>query len=510
MYFISTRSLFSRSSKLALLFTIFSIQGEAQVSQPLRFEFPLLRDEKQFEIASADHRGLFLHRTVLAQKESHLQIIRLDTALTELWQGFIQLDRNYLVAAEKAHGRYLYVLTKYRDFSRNNFILYRIDESTGGYLEYDIRGYIPFTPSEFSVTDKAVLIGGYYNRVPLVVHFSLTTLQSKVLPGLFNEAGELTQIKVYDDASFDVLISAMNFQRQRTITIKNYDPEGDLIRQLPIETDPNKHLIFGRSLKTVNDMQIVAGVYGTRAMEFSRGIFVASIDPSGLQHIRYYNFGDLENFFKYMKAKREQRVKSRIERRRIKGKKIKFNYRFLVHELIPYKDQYVLLGEAFYPKYINVDRGYYGGFFTMRIPNGPVRDGRIFDGYHYTHAVVMGFKPDGDLLWDNSFEINDLRTFQLEQFVKLDADDDKIALVYLFDNKIRTKIIRDNDVIEGKTVDPIKIGEYDGIVRKDSDNTNKLDYWYNDFMFATGIQTIETFKGDTKRRVFYINKIKPE
>jgi hypothetical protein len=181
-----------------------------------------------------------------------------------------------------------------------------------------------------------------------------------------------------------------------------------------------------------------------------------------------------------------------------------------VHELVPYKDQYVLLGEAFYPKYINLDRGYYSGFFARNLPPGTIiQNGRIFDGYYYTHAVVMGFKPNGDVVWDNSFEINDVRTFTLDQFVKLEVQEDKIALLYLFENKLRTKIIQDNEVLEGKTLDPIRTNSPAEIVKKDDENVNKLEYWYNEYMYAYGVQELGSV-GDReyRRRVFYINKVK--
>ena len=254
-------------------------------------------------------------------------------------------------------------------------------------------------------------------------------------------------------------------------------------------------------------MQLVAGVFGGRNSLYSRGLFLASIDPSGMQQLRYYNYGDLENFFNYMKAKREKRVKERIERRKIKGKRTRFNYRFLVHEIVPYNNQYILLGEAFYPRYTSTDRTYYGFFNPNAVyQNSIIRDGRIFDGYRYTHAVVMGFDLNGKLLWDNSFEINDVKTFTLEQFVKLEVQKDRIALLYLFENEIRTKIIKNDEVLEGKTFEPIRTKAENEIVKKDETDFNKLDYWYRDFFFAYGVQEI-TNPGTGKRRVFFINKV---
>jgi hypothetical protein len=506
MYSILLRWLQNKLSFLALAICLISYANLcAQVNQPRRFEVPLNNYDTRFEIIPAEEAGLFLYRVYQTNKQSEMQLIRLDTAFNEKWSGFLPFERNYLLMGKRAYKNNLYLLLRYRDYTKNDLFLVVVNSDNGAYTRHTIRGFIPFSPTEFQVTDQAVLVGGYYNRVPLVLHYSLKTNSSKVLPGIFNESGELTQVRTYEDGSFDVLISAMNFERRRTIWIKNYDGDGNLNRNFSLDAEQNKHLIFGRAIKTNNNNQIVAGVYGTRSAEFSHGIFIASIDPSGLQQIRYYNFGDLENFFKYMKAKREQRVKSRIERR----KRVRFNYRFLVHELVEYDNQFILLGEAFYPKYTTVDRG--GYFFTPVGYSGIVRNGRIFDGYYYTHAVVMGFKPNGDLVWDNSFEINDVRTFTLEQFVKLETDENQINLLYLFDNNIRTKIIRDNEVLEGKSVDPILTGRPDEIVRRNySNDINKLEYWYSDYLYAYGVQEIEnkSDKNKPSRRVFYINKIR--
>ena len=514
MFFTSIKWWLNKTPFVAILIMISSLAGNimAQVLQTERFETPLLFNNDKFEIIAAGDQGLYLHRKFLGGKEDQIQLVRLDTSFREKWSGFLNVEKNYILMGKKSFEDKLFLLFRYRDYSRNDLILYVIQQEYGHYSRYDIKSFIPFSPSEFQITDKAVLIGGYYNRVPVVLHFSFAIGKSKVLPGLFNETGELTQIRTYPDGTFDVLISALNLKRQRTIWIKNYDPEGNLFRNYALDPE-GKHLIFGRSLKADNNMQIVTGVYGsTRSAEFSRGIFIASIDPSGMQQIKYYNFGDLENFFKYMKAKREQRIKNRIERRKIKGKKIRFNYRFLVHELVPYNNQYILLGEAFYPKYINSDRGFsYSSFFTPYMNSGAIiRNGRIFDGYYYTHAVVMGFDKNGKLLWDNSFEINDVRTFTLEQFVKLEVKEDKIALLYLFDDKIRTKIIKGEQVLEGKSVDPIRTLNANDIVRKENLDNGKLEYWYKGYMYAYGIQEIESpsISGKPyKRKVFFINKV---
>jgi len=260
-----------------------------QVLQTDRYEVPSPREEKSYEVIPAHEDGIFLYRRLTGTGSDHIEIIRLDTAFKEVWKGYLPIDRKYVLVAKRVEHGQLYVLLRYYDFSRNNFELFAIDDSNGNFQKYSVRNFIPFNPSEFQVTKKAAIMGGYYNQVPVVMYYDFKTEKSKVLPGLLNENGELTQVKVYPDGTFDVLICARNYKGQQTVWIKNYDPEGTLQSNYALEPEDYKHLIFARSIKTNNNMQLVAGVFGGRNSLYSRGLFLASIDPSGMQQLRYYN-----------------------------------------------------------------------------------------------------------------------------------------------------------------------------------------------------------------------------
>lgn len=313
-----------------------------------------------------------------------------------------------------------------------------------------------------------------------------------------------------------MIVSAKNNVRKKCLWIRHFDNTGDLIKTVVLEPDENKNLIFGRAAKMDNDNQVIAGVYGKSA-QYSRGIFVAEVNPFGEYVIRYYNFADLQNFFHYMKASREKRVKERIERRRVKGKKIKFNYRFLVHELIPYGNQFVMLGEAFYPTYstrynfanaqaLNSPSPWSYGM-SNRYYNSPYRSDVVFDGFQYTHAIVIGFDAQAKLTWDNSFEINGLKSYQLEQFVKILPEKDKIALIYMFENVIRSKVINNNQVVEGTAQDPIMTSGQQKSLRNRVESS-KLEYWYANHLFVYGVQNVID-DNEVSHKVFFINKLSP-
>lgn len=433
-----------------------------------------------------------IYRRLFESPLDKLEITRVDTSFQQVWTKKIEIAKGLQAVKSVVNDNFMYVLFKSYNYKFGDFLIVAIDIRNGAYIVYQVKNLISFYPTEFVITNEAALIGGYFNYRPLMVYFNFASQKSKILPGFFNEIGELTQVKTYPDGTTDVIVSSDNFEKQKSLWIRNYDGAGDLIKTTILEPGDKKNLIFGRSINIGNDEQAVVGVYG-RYKEYSRGIFIARISPNGEYKIKYYDYGELHHFFNFMKASREQRIKERIERKKIKGKKAKFNYRFIVDEVIKTNDSFIMLGEAFFPKYSYAS---------------PLSDIRVLIGYQYTHAVVIGFDKNGNLTWDNSFEINDVKSTTLDQHVKIRVVDDKIYLQYVFANEIRTKIISNNEVTEGKYSDEIKLKFEDDIVKDYS--TNKMDYWYDGRIYIYGVQQIKNYREiqvNATRRVFFINKI---
>jgi len=452
------------------------------------------RNEAHYAAIKLGREGMMVYRRLIGKKDDAFELIKLDTSLAEIWRGSIPVSKKLDIIQAKAYEKTLYLLLKDPARTGKDLMIIAVNLSNSAFQTYSVKNIIPFYPVEFVLTDKAALIGGYFNSRPLVLHYSFGLQSSKILPGFFNAPGELDQIKLNTDGTTDIVVSARNFEKRRALWIRTYDDQGELLRTIILQPDEDRHLLFGRSVRLADGRQLIAGIYG-RFTEYSRGVFLASVDATGTANIQYYNFAELKNFFSYMKAKQQKRVKERIERRTIKGKKVKFNYRLLVHDLIDYNNELLLVGEAFYPHYV------YPRFY-----NPQSRSERIFDGFKYTHAVVIGFRKDGRLAWDNSFEINDVKTFQLQQFVRVQAEENRILLMYLFNNMIRSKIIYNDDVLEGKTGDKMRSAYNDEELDPEEEHTEKLDAWYGKYFFASGTQSLKGRRG-AHRQVFFINKI---
>lgn len=483
----------------------------AQVKQPERFE-TVVSAGGGFEVANAGEDGLLLFRegrNVHKTPDRLWEIIRLDTTLTGVWRKEHFLSPHHELAAKYYHDGYLHLLFRNSNPGQRDLELLTVAAATGQISHTTIRNFIPFAFHDFKVLDNMVLLSGYYNYRPVVILYDIEKRMPRVLPGIYNDKTELIDVAVNNNNTFDIVLRGRTVDKKITLFISTFDYSGNLIKKIVLDTDKSKGLLFGRS-QSLGHSQLIAGVYGRRASEYSRGIFVANINEYGEQNTRYYNYGELKNFFRYMKARREQRVLKRIERRKVKNKKIRFNYRLLVHELIRSGDQYILLGEAFYPKYKTVtgNVGLFNPIWTVN--RGAYQTNLLFDGYRYTHAVVLGFDKEGKLLWDNSFEINDVVSFDLKQFVQASTSGDKAVLLYVYNDAIRSKIIRGNEVLEGKEQSKIRLLHEEDQSGPEETTIGGLEKWYGNVFFTWGTQQIKNLRTQNiplERQVFFVNKV---
>lgn len=499
---------------IIFLFLLFPFFVNAQLTQPQRYETELSNYDEGYEVMTGGENGVIVYRSKNEYDKKGGQLwefIMLDTALQVTWEKQLFIEKDLLYKGyDYSLGSFYFLFQQYATSSKD-LKLMQMRASTGDTLRYTIKNLVPLELKEFEITDGAALLGGYYNNEPLVIHFGFSDQKTKVLPGIFGTKTELVQLKV-DDSSITVLVSSKTFDKRNTLTIKKYSIEGDYESTFTLNPDLDKGLIFGRIANIKDENDLIAGTYGGKRSEYSRGLFLGLVDEEGKQSIEYFNYADFENFFNYMRAKRKERVSNRIDRKKIKGKKVKFNYRLLVHKIIRQEDTYILLGEAFYPKYSS--SSYYSNS-NPYIPYGGYGNNDYtpmnFAGYRYTHAVVAGFDTKGNMLWDNSFEIEDVLSLSLEQFVNASLTEEGIVLLYLYDNQIRSKIIEGADVVEGKQFDDLKLTFGDDKVSNSSSNKiGGLEKWYGNTYVAFGIQKIKNLKDsgvDLNRRVFYVNKV---
>src|SRR5687768_8107074 len=169
MFSTLTRSWLTKTITACSLFLVtgFSSPSSAQVMQTGRFEVPVQGRGEFFDIIPSSGNGLFLHRQLAGIKDDQVHLIKLDTTFKQDWAGFISVEKNYRVMGERTYNEKLFLLLRYKDYSKNDLILFVIQEQDGRFIQYHVKSYIPFSPTEFQITDESAVIGGYYNRIPV-------------------------------------------------------------------------------------------------------------------------------------------------------------------------------------------------------------------------------------------------------------------------------------------------------------------------------------------------------
>ncbi len=488
----------------------FARQAIAQFEQPKRYEYDLGAFDNFFEVLSLDDKGIMLFRETDERSRDgrFWEIIRLDKDLNEVWKIKRPFGYHLNLNGYAYGGGRFFLLFRNERKSNKQLDMFEFGLNGGELDHHEIEHLFPIQLTEFEVTGSAAIYGGYYNYRPVVMHYDFEERKTKVLRAIYNNRTQLVQVKVHEDDSYSIVTTERTKDRRNTLAVKSYDPNGELSLNSILEPGDGRNFIFGRSTKSNIDNQVLAGTYSNHRTTYSRGLFIANVAEDGSQNINYYDYGELENFFSYMKARRQERVKNRILRKKVKGKTARFSYRLIVHDIIKHGDKYIMLGEAFYPKYSH----YYGtGPAGSNAPFTLGSQGNLLlEGYRYTHAVVIGFDEKGKLLWDNSFEITDVLSPSVDQFVNASVQDDKIVLLYLHENVVRSKIIQSDSVLEGKSFNDIKLKFEDDIVNDNNTNVGGLEKWHDKYFFAYGVQRIKNLRNmgvKLNRRVFFVNKL---
>ena len=83
---------------LWLLLTCYLQPGFGQqLQQSNRYEHPLSRDERFFEIIPAQDHGVYLYRRLASHPNDQLELIKLDTVFHDDWKVYLPIDRRLLL-----------------------------------------------------------------------------------------------------------------------------------------------------------------------------------------------------------------------------------------------------------------------------------------------------------------------------------------------------------------------------------------------------------------------------
>jgi hypothetical protein len=256
----------------------------------------------------------------------------------------------------------------------------------------------------------------------------------------------------------------------------------------------------------ISDKKMVyTGTYSGKNQYTSEGMFFAEAENSKLKFIKYINFLDMDHFLSFMPEKKQEKIMKKKNREENKGKEYTISYDIATHDIIQIPGGYLLVGEAYYPVYSSIP------FTTTTMMNGIMMMhtsyNQVFDGYSYTHAFIARFSDNGELMWDQCFEMSPSEYPKyVKRFIRVSEQTDKdIAMVFASGNFMVSKIIDfDGNIVKDVKTELIATGKE---TEKTNWTTSNAEYWFGNNFLVYGSQRVKDTEDKSRRKVFFVNKL---
>jgi hypothetical protein len=538
-----------------LIMTVFALW--AQNGNPLRLEIPAPNGSDPFNYVTAGKNGICIFYPTInetGRDSVSWSIMMANDRLKEVWRKQVPLHEDVTFLKSLSTNDAIYLL--FHDTKRNkggNILVFMIIPRLRIITEH--KGIIPDKAEvvDFEVSNNIAFIG-YNNRKgqPGIIGFSLVTGEKRTYDITAEKDALLLDISV--DTTFKTVFATYKIQYSSSrnhLYVNQYNSPGTLEKTYDFtEQVERRNFNSAQYIPMGEGSGLVAGTYGynvsssrrqydyydnyynsyyynyyspyyLRQSEYnanedktpvSDGYFTAVVKTGVAGNVKYYNFSNFNNAFKYITDVNALRVKTKPEKKSEKSgeneqtedsgdKERTLNLRLLTHQIYINNGQFIIASEAYSPEYhtnTQMSYDYYGRAFPTSY--------QIFDGFRYSHAFVAGFDSNGVMAWNNGMEMRDILTKYLNRKLNCLFENDETVLFYNANNKVAFKTIKGSSVIESTNYTPLApvratdqhIDEYLGTI----------EHWYDNYFIATGYESIRNNHLEiNKRNVFYISKM---
>ncbi len=504
-----------KNTVLLLIISLYmTVTVKSQISYENRVEFELKDGYSNEQIFEFGKSGFIISSVneKSTDNETEWKFEKYDINLKPVKSQSVLLNNKLSIDETFTNKERMHSLFKDR---KGNFALLTIDA-----LNLEVTKVEGYLPSKTFITDMTILgdfafLNTKIKKSPVIISINWKTGDQKLIPikidNISSKKTILTNAQVLEDSNeVFVYVKTIISKKKSNIYIVRLNDKGEKkdISSLTKNTERNITNISASKLK--EDKYIFTGTYSTKKTNLSEGLFFCLSEKNEVKFIEFYNFTDLDNFLSYLPEKKQERIEKKKSRKEKKGKELKFNYSIYGHDLIELDDGYLFLGEAYYPTYRT--HTYTTTHFVNGTPRTTTHTIRTFDGYQYTHAILSKFNKNGELLWDEIFDMwSTYKPFYPKKFISIsEKTPNSLKLIFASRSRITSKSFDFNGAIIHDTQSEIIQTSFEGDKTKKS--FSNINYWYDNYFIAFGSQKIKN-KVDKKnskkrRKVYFINKIK--
>lgn len=279
--------------------------------------------------------------------------------------------------------------------------------------------------------------------------------------------------------------------------------DGKLDKKYVFANEENGKFIESLYASKMDDgTYIISGTYSDKERGTSTiGIFLKKIDNGKTVFSTYTNYLDITNFTSYMSKHKQEKVEKKKEKKAQKDKEYTIKYNMLPYRVIEENNNYLLVGEAYYPTYVMKP-------YTEMVPTG---NGGMttkttwtmeFDGYAFSHYFLINFNKEGVIEWSNAAPLSVMKTwFPYFRHLSISKDTKSLDITYPSFGLLN-HISYGYNGEELKKEDIPYVGEEQKLKRYYS---LQSQFWYRNNFVSSGLLKIKD--DDGKRKIYSINKI---
>jgi hypothetical protein len=292
-----------------------------------------------------------------------------------------------------------------------------------------------------------------------------------------------------------------------------FDTTGKLLGEFPISLPEDTQLTHGQILGQGQDTFLLLGCYGpitggntkeTEKKQLTTGFIAVPILYGKPQNSKVLNFLELSSSNQFLAEKDILALKKKALKKNKPITEYSVDFHVLMHDVRVIDKTCLIVLEVFNPQYHSetfTDFDFYGRPYTNSYS--------VFDGYRFSNAIVAGFGPGGELLWDNSISFRNILSMDLTpKLVLHPAANSEYVLLYLTEGMIASKIIQQSSTVEKTSFSPLDLRFPDDKLL--SESRAAVQHWYRDYFLSYGYQEIKNLSGKMtgKRMVYSVTKLK--
>lgn len=503
----------------------------AQVRQPHRFTVEQQPGKPTFSVISLGRQGLALIRDKDDYKAGQklFELVLLDTALQKTWASDLDVNNRLQLVGYDFVASRISLLFREGESAESNFELLTLSVKDHTIARYKIRQDVNFKLTHFSATTHTIILGGYISNEPSVLIYRPEDGQLKVVPGFFLSGMELLDVRVNENYTFNILISARMPNNQRKLVLRTFDEDGVQLLEDEIELPAGFVPLSGITSTLVRPDLAIIGTYAIGKNRTSTGIYFTLADPDKQQPIQFIEYDRIPHFLDHLPARKANKIKQQAARDRLRGQASSFRASVLPLRLAESEKGFALLVETYqassamnanphtnpynWGNPMNPLTGFGWAPFTSRYYAMPYSfyDPSPTDLVYKTiaaQAVVLG--NAGEVLADLHLALSGDQQTTLEQASDFLFNSQTTAILYKKEDELYATFSAHTGELSRADTVRIELSRETEEVRNESDYGGGVRWWFQDSFYCWGLQTVRDRDKQTEDRtryVFYINRV---